>query len=72
MKYYVLKSTVNMDNSSEVCYGVMFLDDSNRREYICNVSDNYEKICELVDEMNIHNVEPYHAREIIEDFRIIR
>lgn len=67
MKYYILKTMVKFDDKSEESYGIMFLSENGKREYVCNISDNYEKISDLVNEMNLHNVESFHAREIIED-----
>lgn len=68
MKYYVLKCTVSSADLNEENYGVMLVNDDNSREYACNISKDAEGITDLVNQMNDYMVEPFQAKEIIEDF----
>ena len=69
MKYYVLKNTVNGYDYQEESYGVLLMENEMKRKYICNVTTDYDKICELVDKMNEFNIESCHSENIIEDFK---
>ena len=68
MKYYVLKCTVNYNDLLEENYGVMISNDDHR-EYICDVSDNYDDILTFVDELNNHHVDYCHVDSIVEDYK---
>lgn len=69
MKYYVLKCNVDADGLCEVNYGVVLVKDDKSREYICNISDNKSEVELLVKRMNEYSVEPYQAKEILEDYQ---
>lgn len=69
MKYYLLRSMVEEKEYQEEGYGVLLIDDDMSRRYICNVTQDYGKMRELVDNMNEFSVEPCHTENIIEDFK---
>ncbi len=69
MKYYVLQCKVDSTDLKEENYGMMIVNEDNSREYVCNISDNIEDMKFLMDKMNDYNIEPYQAKEIIEDFK---
>ena len=69
MKYYVLKCTIDCEGHQEENYGVLLVDNSGTRKYICDVTTDYDKISELVAKMNEYPVEPCHTEDIIEDFK---
>ena len=71
MKYYVLKCEVISNDYQEESYGVLMVVSEGVRKYICNVTNDYHKICKLVEKMNEYPAEPSHAENIIEDFKYI-
>lgn len=68
MKYYVLKCMVDGVDYQEASFGVLMLNDDLSRNYICNVTTDYNKITELVNKMNEFHIEPCHTESVIEDF----
>ncbi|MBR5245825.1 MAG: hypothetical protein IKV25_00460 [Clostridia bacterium] len=69
MKYYVLRCLVEEKDYQEENYGVLLVDDDESRRYICNVTTDYGKMRELVDNMNEFSLEPCHTDNVIEDFK---
>lgn len=72
MKYYVLKCLVEEENYREESYGVLLVDEDMSRRYICNVTSDYAKMKELVDNMNEFSVESCHTDNVIEDFKYLQ
>ena len=69
MKYYLLKCRVESRDLNEENYGILTVSDDNSREYICDVTEDADSLSSLVENMNEYNIELYHAREIVEDFK---
>ncbi len=69
MKYFVLKCNVDSEDFTEESYGMMIVNDDGNREYICNISKNYEDIIRLVGELNNYPIESCHINSIVEDFK---
>ena len=72
MKYYVLKCLVEEDEYQEKSYGLLLIDEDMSRRYVCNVTSDYDKMRELVDNMNEFSVEPCHTDNVIEDFKYLQ
>ncbi len=72
MKYYVLKCIVEADDYREKSYGVLLVDEDMSRRYICSVTSDYDKMKQLVDDMNEFSVESCHTDNVIEDFKYIQ
>lgn len=70
LRYYVLKCVVDSEDYQEASYGILLRDNSSHK-YICNVTDNFSKITELVNKMNEFHVEPCHTENVIDDFKYI-
>ncbi len=72
MKYYLLKCLVNGEDYQEESYGLLLIDEEQNRKYICNVTSDFSKMKQLVDDMNEFNVEPCHTENVIEDFKYLQ
>ncbi len=69
MRYYVLKCSICDNDLVEESYGIMLLGNDNNREFICDISNSFDSINELVGKLNEFHIEPCHLKSVIEDYR---
>ncbi len=68
MKYYVLKCSVCETSFREESYGIMLVQNG-KKEYFCDISNNFDDVKILVDRLNEFHIESCHLQSVIEDFK---
>lgn len=65
---YTLVTSSWLENGQQAeCYGILCLNNG-KREFVFNLSDNFEKVAQLVELLNSKEVEPCHLIEVSQDF----
>ncbi|MBQ6152590.1 MAG: hypothetical protein IJJ15_02450 [Ruminococcus sp.] len=66
--YLLIWEMITEYGTAKLSYGVKVVRDNRCVRIIRNITDNRERICRLINDMNELSLDPVHLDEVIEEF----